>query len=389
MRQESEQDGQRLDQRRPPAPAMTRENGNAAHILALQRAAGNGAVSRLLEGQPVVQRKLTFGQANQQEVRDVAHLKALIPQGSSPTHDEALFGLTTMGSYPKDMKKPNKRQERVNYLAKLVDTLPRVIENSKMYVAKTARDLRDVVRDFATLQDKNNATLRVVVPAAGGELDADEKRRIPKEAQDLFAFLKKSGRVFSYDNLLDLAAKAKSSTGWIYELELAAEALKEPKALVQISSLGVSQIESELKRLGNGAEPAAHEKVENAKYGGDISVWRPIPRADGATGPVQYGATFTQAKKVKFENLSDHLKAAANQLKGLTASGSGGTNSDREMNFVGDDYRGEIAIQITDDIGDMRNIEGQARGFLSGKVVSRIIIWGPTGEVAFDSGQRA
>lgn len=185
--------------------------------------------------------------------------------------------------------------------------------------------------------------------------------------------LARTGRVFpEEDELVKVARKAaEGEPGFQFELELAAEALDADKdSRVQLGAIGMSNVSYYL-----GGEPAHYEKQKlTGRVGADVVVWRPVPSSGKQPdlAVTQYGATFIQAKAIKFSSLKAEVTKARNQLEGTNASGKGTAVRDREVTLIGPGHRGVIALSIWDGVTDIEELKSIAENALSSVYVHEV-----------------
>jgi Domain of unknown function (DUF4157) len=264
----------------------------------------------------------------------------------------------------------------------------------KAWLAERFKALEDLIVDknyiveLPTLEDVGNKLRREVLnyydyqrkPEAapvtealaarqpGGKEPESKEEKLP----EIYHKLAATGRVFPGDELMKVARKAaEEEPGFRFELELAAEALGADKdSRVQLGAMGMSSISDYLP-----GELAQHEKQKaTGRVGADVVVWRPVssPGKQPEPAVTQYGATFIQAKAIKFSSLKAEVTKAKNQLEGTNASGKGTNVRDREITLSGRDYRGVIALSIWDGVTDIKELKNVAQSALQSDYVHEV-----------------
>ncbi|MET8638156.1 eCIS core domain-containing protein [Streptomyces sp. NPDC004096] len=260
----------------------------------------------------------------------------------------------------------------------LFATLNRLIDSDERFEAKTADKLRNLVKDTHGKSPAASAA----TPGPSAAVGASDDSAVQAGARTVLTELTAMGdRAFPRDEIQSLARKAVPGSGWLYELQMGLMELNEdPQCVVQFGACSRDDINHYLGRAsgaeGGGNHIAAYEPDKRSgNVGADWVIWRPVAPGGDTSARAQaadmYTGEFVQAKQTVERNFAANLKAAAFQLEGKNASGQGNATTQPELTLRSEPgsanrHRGTIAMQVTDDIRDVRKVENAIEKELRG-----------------------
>ncbi|MGW0171274.1 eCIS core domain-containing protein [Streptomyces sp. NPDC003343] len=251
----------------------------------------------------------------------------------------------------------------------LFATLNRLIESDETYEARNADALSELVKRMHGKTPAASAANPGPSAAVGAGVDAAVQAGASTVLAELMAM---GSRAFPRDEIQSLARKAAPGSGWLYELQMGLMELNEdPQCVVQFGACSLAEINHYLGVAsgaeGDGNHIAAYEaEKRSGNVGADWVIWRPVASGGdisaGAQTAGMYTGEFVQAKQTVERNFAGNLKAAAFQLEGKNASGQGNATTEPELTLrsgtgSANRHRGTIAVQVTDDIRDLRKVE--------------------------------